>query len=264
MSAKKKTAAPRKGISRRSDIPPDIRNDLNQGLIQTATLAEGLAINFSTLLKASHPKLRKSVYDEVEAAASEGILRRMALVGSLLFDHVGPKGLIRCQSHTSDTVRGWACYMVAAQTNMKTKDRLKAIRPLADDDHFGVREWAWLAVRPHLAEDLTQSIDQLSKWAVLPSERLRRFASEALRPRGVWCSHIAPLKKNPALALPILDPLHCDPSKYVQDSVANWLNDAGKSEPDWVRETCSRWLKKSSDPATARICHRAQRNLRSR
>ena len=262
MSAKKKVA-PRKGISRRADIPPAIRNDLDQGIIQTATLAEGLAINFAPLLKASHPKLQKSVYDKVEAAATEGILRRMTLVGSLLFDHVGPKGIVHCQSHPSDTVRGWACYMVAAQSGLATKDRLKAIRPLADDDHFGVREWAWLAVRPQLAEDLLHSIDQLAKWAVLPSDRLRRFASESLRPRGVGCSHIAPLKKNPALALPILEPLHCDPSKYVQDSVANWLNDAGKSEPDWVREICARWQRKSADPATERICNRALRNLRS-
>ncbi|MBX9653285.1 DNA alkylation repair protein [bacterium] len=257
-----KKSISRKGVSRRADIPPSIRKQLNEGLIETATLAEGLAIDFATLLRSSHPKLKSQIIDQIESASSDGIVKRMALVGSLLFEQYGPKGIIRCQSHTSDTVRGWACYMVAAHTDWKTEDRLLAIRPLADDDHFGVREWAWIAVRPQLASDLDRSIEHLAEWAHLPSERLRRFASESLRPRGVWCSHIPELKENPGLALPILDPLRADPSKYVQDSVANWLNDAGKSKPDWVKATCNRWMKGSSDPATQRICHRALRNLR--
>lgn len=261
MAAKKKSI-PRKGVSRRADIPAPLRKQLNEGLVETATLAEGLAVDFALLLRSTHPKIKSHILDQVEAASAEGIVKRMALVGSLLLDQFGPKGIARCQSHPSDTVRGWSCYMIAAHSEWKTKERLLAIKPLADDDHFGVREWAWIAVRPQLAADLDQSIEQLADWAYLPSDRLRRFASESLRPRGVWCAHIAELKENPDLALPILDPLRADPSKYVQNSVANWLNDAGKSKADWVRATCERWLRGSSDPATVRICHRALRNLR--
>lgn len=65
----------------------------------------------------------------------------------------------------------------------------------------------WLAVRPALAADLDAAIAQLQAWTALPSERLRRFASEALRPRGVWCAHIAALKADPGQALPLLEPL---------------------------------------------------------
>lgn len=259
--AKKKSTS-RKGVSRRADIPASLRKKLNDGLVETATLAEGLAIDFASLLRSTHPKLKSHIIDQVDSASADGIVKRMALVGSLLFEHYGPKGIAHCQSHASDTVRGWACYMVAAHPDLKTKDRLLAIRPFADDEHFGVREWAWIAVRPQLAADLDRSIEHLADWAHLPSERLRRFASESLRPRGVWCSHISELKENPGIALPILDPLRADSSKYVQDSVANWLNDAGKSKPDWVKRTCDRWMKGSSDPATQRICHRALRNLR--
>ena len=94
------------------------------------------------------------------------------------------------------------------------------------------------------------------------SEHLRRFASEALRPRGVWCAHIASLKREPGKALPILSSLRADPSNYVQDSVANWLNDAAKDQPDWVRGLCAEWLKATPADATRRICHRTLRNLK--
>jgi len=183
----------------------------------------------------------------------------MLLAGQLLLD--ANVDLAQLQGHVADTVRGWACFAIAAQAGWPLPQQLAAIRPLADDDHFAVREWAWLALRPRLAEHLPDAIALLAPWTADPSERVRRFACEALRPRGVWCAHIAELKEEPQLALSLLQPLRADPAVYVQDSVANWLNDAAKSRPDWVRSLCAQWLLESPVAATARICKRAQRSL---
>lgn len=253
---------PRKGATRTADIAPDLFDALSRGELQTATLTEGLALDQALLLRTVFPGLSAPALKAAEAASQLGILKRMAGIGSVLLEELGPGGIDRCLTHGSDTVRGWACFMIGAQPALSLPARLAAIQPLADDAHFGVREWAWMAVRPHLAQQLGDAIELLAAWTAAPSERLRRFASEALRPRGVWCAHITALKQQPAQALPILSPLRADPSAYVQDSVANWLNDAAKDQPAWVRDLCSQWLQSEPAAATRRICQRAVRSLK--
>ena len=252
---------PRKGATRASDIPAEVLQALSRGTLPTATLAEGLALDQGLLLRTVFPELPPAALRAADAVCQKGIAQRMAGLGALLWQELGPAGLARCQAHSADTVRGWACFMVGAQPGLAAAARLAAIAPLADDPHFGVREWAWMAVRPHLAADLDTAIAHLAAWTDSPSDRLRRFACEALRPRGVWCAHIAALKREPARMLPILAPLRADPSTYVQDSVGNWLNDAAKDQPDWVRQHCAQWQRDTLGAATARICQRALRNL---
>ena len=242
-----------------ADIAPARLALLNGGTVASATLTEGLAIDFTRLLAAAVPAIGAARLGRMRAQAATGITGRMALAAQLLLDAGADLALL--QAHPSDTVRGWVCFAIAAQPGLTLSQQLAAMRPLADDGHFGVREWAWLALRPHLAARLDEAIALLAPWTADPSERLRRFACEALRPRGVWCAHIPELKQQPQLALPLLQPLRADPAVYVQDAVANWLNDAAKSQPDWVRSLCAQWLLESPVAATARICKRAQRSL---
>jgi 3-methyladenine DNA glycosylase AlkC len=251
----------RKGATRAADIPAEVLHAFSRGVLPTATLAEGLALDQGRLLRTVFPNLPPPIHGAAEDTCRLGILKRMERIGALLLQALGNLGIDTCRTHPADTVRGWACFMIGAQPGLDLPARLAAIRPLADDAHFGVREWAWLAVRPQLARQLPEAIALLATWTDSPSERLRRFASEALRPRGVWCAHIAELKSRPEAALPLLAPLRADPSAYVQDSVANWLNDAAKGRPDWVRALCNQWLEGSPGPATRRICERAQRSL---
>lgn len=255
------SSPPRKGATRIADIPPDVLAALERGELATATLTEGLAIDQARLLRTVFPDLHAAHSAAVEAAAALGILKRMAAMGALLAAAWGRAGVERCLPHVSDTVRGWGCFVVGTLPELDLPTRLEVLRPFADDVHFGVREWAWMAVRPHLATDLPRSVALLEPWAAASSERVRRFACEALRPRGVWCAHLGALKREPALALPILNALRADASTYVQDSVANWLNDAGKDHPDWLRQLCAAWRADAPSPATERICRRALRNL---
>lgn len=244
-----------------SDIPAERLSELNKGAGEATVLTECLAVDFAQLMKAVLPKIGGDAIEEMQGAASLGITRRMALAAELILARYGQEKQVELAHHLSDTVRGWACYMIAAQPDVPLENRLEQIRPLADDPHFGVREWSWLALRPHLATEVDTSINLLSHWTTAPSERVRRFACEALRPRGVWCSHLKTLKATPELCLPILDPLKADPSGYVQDSVANWLNDASKDQPEWVATLCQCWLRENDCPATARICKRALRTI---
>jgi len=249
----------RKGYNRRADIPAELLDRLNRGIAETVTLAEGLAIDFECLMHHAFPEVQAGPLDP-----SQGVTQRMAQAGQRLFEHLGDAGLSRAANHASDTVRGWAAFAIGAQPDWSLAERLARVRPLADDPHFGVREWAWLAMRPHLIRDLPQALDVLAAWVHAPSANVRRFAIEATRPRGVWCAHLAPMKATPELGLGLLEPVRADASRYVQDSVANWLNDAGKSRPDWVLALCDRWQSESPGLETARICRRALRNLSSK
>ncbi|WP_199724425.1 DNA alkylation repair protein [Taibaiella sp. KBW10] len=163
--------------------------------------------------------------------------------------------------HPADLARCWATYTIGRNEALSTGEKLAQIKIFAADEHFGVREIAWMAVRPHITRHLTESIGILHQWTASPDDNIRRFASEATRPRGVWCAHIEALKEHPEQAISILEPLHTDPAKYVQDSVGNWLNDASKTQPQFVRDLCAAWAQKSNTKQTLNIIKRAMRTI---
>lgn len=240
------------------------RREQLHGGASTTTLTEALAIDHVVLLHHVLPDASDDLRERVADAQSLGILARMQGIGAALRAHLGDGRLAELGTHSSDTVRGWVCFAVAADPEFQNVSTvLPQLRPAADDEHFAVREWVWMAARPILTENLAESVDVLAHWTGSESERIRRFASEALRPRGVWAKHIGELKAHPEQGEPILEPLRADPSSPVQDSVANWINDASRSRPDWAQALAERWLQESPTPATARIVGRALRSLRS-
>ena len=249
---------PVKSVRRMSDITAERLAELNNGTAETTVLTECLAIDFALLMRTAFPDIPAELHQRLDGSTA-GITARMAQAAELLHTH-GTIGLSDLNSHLSDTIRGWACYFIAQQQHLTLAEKLELIRPLADH-HFGVREWAWLAMRSDLIAQPELSFSLLLPWTNDPSYKIRRYVCEAVRPRGVWCAHFNLLKTQPELALPILEALRRDPEIYVQDSVANWLNDASKTKPDWVRSLCDSWLQESPSPATIRICKRALRTI---
>lgn len=242
-------------------VSAERREQLHSGA-STTTLTEALAIDHVVLLHQVLPDASDDLRERVAEAQSLGILARMQCIGAALRAHLDDGRLAELGTHPSDTVRGWACFAVAADQRFHdARTLLPQLRPAADDEHFAVREWVWMAARPTLTENLADSIDALVQWTDSESERIRRFASEALRPRGVWAKHIGDLKAHPERGEPILEPLRADPSHSVQDSVANWINDASKSRPEWAQALAKRWLQESQTPATERIVGRALRTV---
>jgi len=240
-------------------VPAPVLKRLNAAEIETASLAEMLAMDLGTLLKAVVPEATK---DEVARLREGGIVARLRSGGAVLFEKRGRRGYVAMARHPSDMVRSMACFMITADTGLSLPQRLEKMRPLADDPHSGVREWAWIGVREAVAADVRAAVAILKGWTGEASPNLRRFASEVTRPRGVWCAHIGVLKETPKIGMPILEPLRADPTKYVQDSVANWLNDAGKNRPEFVRSVCAAWSKEpAAGKETQRIVRRAMRNL---
>jgi 3-methyladenine DNA glycosylase AlkC len=252
-------AGERTGASRMADIPTDVLRQLNQGLIEAKTLAENLAIDSAALFAAAFPQAPSSVLRAVKAGRELGILQRTRLAGEQLAV-LGDSAVTAAAEHTSDMVRGWAAFATAKKTN-DFASALGAMKRFADDPNAGVREWAWMTVRDRIASDTVSAIKLLVPWTQDRSPNIRRFASEATRPRGVWAAHIGELRRFPALGLPILDNLKSDESRYVQNSVGNWLNDAAKDNAAWVRELTRQWLAESSSAATAYIVKRALRSL---
>jgi len=166
----------------------------------------------------------------------------------------------RLVTHPSDLARGWAAEWVR-HSGWPLARQLQAQRRLAADPHFGVRELAWAALRDPVVAQLDLALVLLQPWVREADANLRRFACELTRPRGVWCAPLRALQSAPERGLPLLEPLRADPSRYVQNSVANWLNDASKTCPQWVEQLCARWERESSAEATRYIVRRARRTL---
>ncbi len=262
----------RKGARNTAAVSADVRALLNAGLIESVNLCEWLIVDHERLAENVFPELGwQSCLPQVSSALKNlktpTALKKTFAVGKILAQlHTSKTAAASAfeslRDHSSDTVRTWACALIGQKTAITLAEKLSLLQPLAADPNMGVREIAWMAARPLISQQLPEAIQLLSSWVQNKDERIRRFASEATRPRGVWCAHIKELKESPELALSLLVPLRSDESKYVRDSVANWLNDASKSRPDFVRQTCQTWLSESPTPATQAIVKRALRTLK--
>lgn len=183
---------------------------LNAGSVSSTHLAECLAVDFAALLQAVAPTLPPASIQRMQAAAGRGITQRMALAAALLRE-AGQGDVQRRQAHPSDTVRGWACYLIGSDPQAALADKLQAMRPLADDAHFGVREWAWLALRSDIVAERWKRLPccnpgRCSARRISAASPVRRFAPAVYGPRTLRCSSSNPSTRcpcwRPSLTIP--------------------------------------------------------------
>ncbi|MDQ2091425.1 hypothetical protein [Marimonas arenosa] len=94
------------------------------------------------------------------------------------------------------------------------------------------------AIRPFLNAHEDLVFARLAAWCGHPHYHVRRLVSEGTRPKLPWGSGIA---ADPARALPLLDALHGDATRFVTRSVANHLNDLSKLMPEVVIDRLEGW-----------------------
>ncbi|WP_298648916.1 DNA alkylation repair protein [uncultured Proteiniphilum sp.] len=264
------TTTKRKGARSTKDISADILQQLNAGQIETANLVEWLAVDQKLLLENllkqnKRTDYLKPVFAKIDRLKKQTVNTINEAIGTELFEQTSKNNdkefLMIMSNHNADLVRCWATYTIGKNESLNITETLVQIQSFAADKHFGVREICWMAIRPKIARNLDKSIEILSGWTTNQDVNIRRFTTESTRPRGVWCEHIEALKQNPELGLPILETLKSDKAKYVQDSVGNWLNDASKTQPEFVKELCRQWETESNTKETKYITRKALRTL---
>ncbi len=220
-------------------------------LLEHAIPTLGLDFAASSLLQVAEGLAAAKVTDRFNGIA--------AAIGAAIRGRDEEERIFRAvATHRSDIVRIWACLSARHNPRPGFVDRLRKARPFAADGNMSVREFAIDIFRSFLVEDPKPGLAILVDWAGDPDPNVRRCAVEGTRPRGVWTPHIPALKRDPGLALPLLEPVRADASRYVQNAVANW------TQPEWAIKLCRRWRSESPAPATAYIVKRALLSLRKR
>jgi 3-methyladenine DNA glycosylase AlkC len=101
---------------------------------------------------------------------------------------------------------------------------------------------AEFAVRTFINAFPGETRNTLAEWTADQHYHVRRLCSEGTRPRLPWASRLA----TPVdYAVPLLEDLHLDPTRFVTRSVANHVNDISKLDPDLAVDILQRWMSAS-------------------
>ena len=118
-------------------------------------------------------------------------------------------------------------------------------------------------IRPFLTNYPEKTLAQMKVWSGHENRHVRRLATEGVRPRLPWASKLQAFIDDPMPIIPILETLKDDPSKYVQNSVANNLNDIMKDNFQIGKDIIDAW-KVNPTKERAWIIKHAIRNYRKK
>lgn len=95
-----------------------------------------------------------------------------------------------------------------------------------------------MSIRAFLIRWPDKVLARMEHWVGHPNYHVRRLVSEGTRPKLPWAQSIG---LPPDRALPLLDRLHADPTRYVTRSVANHLNDVTKIDAAMALDRIDAW-----------------------
>jgi len=116
-------------------------------------------------------------------------------------------------------------------------------------------------IRPFIEQHTKPTLKVMKAWSKNTNSHVRRLACEGVRPRLPWAKKLDAFIKDPKPIIPILNNLKDDPSKYVQKSVANCVNDLFKDNPEIAKQIIEKWNTKNKTAARKWIIKHALRNL---
>lgn len=169
---------------------------IDLGQLPTRNLAECLAVDQAALAHALAGQLPEALLEQLTASAelaqALGLSKKVAAIGLALGQWLEQaaapwrqQAFERCCTHPSDTVRSWAAFAQAhLSRSLPLEEALQAQLRFARDEHFGVREWAWIALRPRLAQNLDAALLLLGRHVGDADPLVRRFCIEILRLAG--------------------------------------------------------------------------------
>ncbi len=118
-----------------------------------------------------------------------------------------------------------------------------------------MRNTSEYAIRPYVIHHYEKTMKQMSQWSLDSNFHVRRLSCEGLRPRLPWAKKLQIFIDNPAPLIPILNNLKADKSKYVQNSVANCINDIIKDNLEVATKLIESWLPTHSNETKWIIKH---------
>ncbi|MDJ0781343.1 MAG: DNA alkylation repair protein [Desulfosarcinaceae bacterium] len=116
-------------------------------------------------------------------------------------------------------------------------------------------------IRPFLDRYPEKTLEKMTAWSKDANVHLRRLASEGLRPRLPWSKKLDRFVRDPRPVIQVIEHLKDDPSRFVQKSVANNVNDILKDNRSLALDLLRRWSR-GATPQRRWIIRHALRNLR--
>jgi len=156
-------------------------------------------------------------------------------------------------AETSSGISGWAIMPMADYVGVYGSAHFDISMNLFKE--MTKRFSAEFGIRFFLIAEPERTLRVLQEWTGDPNHHVRRLVSEGTRPRLPWAMRLPAFIEEPALILPLLEPLKDDDEEYVRRSVANNLNDIAKDHPDIVARIAAQWLKGASKNRKKLIRH---------